>query len=66
MSTTAPTCRSLDRKYAGADQKSFPCYMIDGYIVSANVQVNTIETIDTDFRYSDHNPVRMSFRLLPE
>lgn len=66
MSTTAPTCRSLDRKYAGADQKSFPCYMIDGYIVSANVQVNTIETIDTDFRFSDHNPVRMTFELKTE
>ena len=61
--TSAPTCRSLDRAYEGADQDHFWFYMIDGFIVSDNVQVNMVETLDQQFRCSDHNPVRMTFTL---
>ena len=66
MDTSAATCRSLDKAYAGADPDHFYCYMIDGFIVSSNVQVHSVETVDTRFLYSDHNPVRMTFTLLPE
>ena len=66
MSTSAPTCRSLDRVYEGADQNDFWFYMIDGFIVSDNVQVNTVETLDLQFTCSDHNPVRMTFTLKQE
>ena len=66
MNTSAPTCRSLDKAYEGADQNNFWFYMIDGFIVSANVQVNTVETLDQQFRCSDHNPVRMTFTLKQE
>ena len=37
---------------------------IDGYIVSDNIEASSIN-IDTDFAYSDHQPVLMTFRLLP-
>ena len=36
---------------------------IDGYIVSDNIEASSIN-IDTDFAYSDHQPVLMTFRLL--
>ncbi|MBR4142333.1 MAG: endonuclease [Firmicutes bacterium] len=66
MNTDAATCRSLDKAYAGANRDDFFCYMIDGFIVSANVKVNEIRTLDTQFVYSDHNPVRMTVTLMPD
>ena len=38
--------------------------VVDGFLVSSNVQVNMVENINTDFAYSDHNPVLMSFSLV--
>lgn len=38
---------------------------VDGFIISENVEMIAYETMDTGFAYSDHNPVRMSFRLKP-
>ncbi len=66
MDTSAATRRSLNRAYAGADPERFFCYMTDGFIVSANVRADGIRTIDTGFQYSSHNPVRLTFTLLPE
>ncbi len=36
---------------------------LDGFIVSDNVEVISCEVIDTGFANTDHNPVRMTFRL---
>ena len=67
MDKDSPTCRSLDKAYAGADKARFQFYQIDGFIVSDNVQVENVETQDDhDFQYSDHNPVVMEFILMPE
>ncbi len=52
-----PTCRLLDKPYDGTNQ----VYIIDGFIVSPNVTVNAVNTIDLDFEYSDHNPVELKF-----
>ena len=65
MDSTFPTCRSLDRVYAGADPASFQYYMIDGFIVSSNVQVISLETQNLNFTSSDHNPVLLHASLLP-
>ena len=65
MDCKIPTCRSLDRALAGEDLKGFQFYLIDGFIVSANVQADSVETLDYGFRCSDHNPVRMVFSLKP-
>ena len=62
MDTSHPTCRSLDRPYDREDE-SFQFYMIDGFIVSPNISVDSMETIDLDFENSDHNPVMMTFTL---
>ena len=57
MDPASPTCRSLDQPYAGADHNGFQYYLIDGFIVSDNVSVASVETRDLDFVCSDHNPV---------
>ena len=36
---------------------------LDGFIVSDNVEVISCEVIDTGFAVTDHNPVRLAFRL---
>lgn len=66
---TYPTCRSLDRVLIDAEDKSpesFQYYMLDGCIVSDNIQVNHVETINTEFKCSDHNPVVVKFVLKSE
>ena len=63
MDPRVPTCRSLDRPYAGADPKDFQYYVIDGFIVSGNVSVERLETLDQGFVSSDHNPVLLQVTL---
>lgn len=60
---SAPSCRSLDQPYAGADHNNFQYYLIDGFIVSSNVSVESVETQDLEFQNSDHNPILMKVKL---
>ncbi len=62
MNTSHPTCRSLDRAYDRGDP-GFQFYMIDGFIASANITVESMETLDLDFQNSDHNPIQMTLTL---
>ncbi len=39
---------------------------LDGFIVSDNVSVLSSEVIDTGFKCSDHNPVKLIFELMEE
>lgn len=59
---TVPTCRSLDKAYLG-NRNEQVMYVIDGYIVSDNIKVNGVETVDLNFQYTDHQPVVMDFTL---
>ena len=63
MDDTHPTCRSLYKVYKDADKSGFQYYMIDGFIVSNNITINSLETIDLDFKNTDHNPVSMKVSL---
>lgn len=54
-----PSCRNADQPY-GID--SF-VVTVDGFIKSANVEVISSDVIDTQFQYSDHNPVYLEFKL---
>ncbi len=55
------TCRGADIPYtAGVNFET----VIDGFLYSDNVEVIFEETIDTGYAFSDHNPVKMTFRLL--
>ncbi len=61
-----PTGRSLYTAYTDEFLSGTQYYVIDGFIVSNNIQVDLIETIDYEFLYSDHNPVRLEITLLDE
>lgn len=63
MDNSNPTCRSLDQAYAGADHDNFQYYMIDGFIVSSNVRVDSVQTRDLEFKNTDHEPVVMQVTL---
>ena len=60
---SAPSCRSLDQPYEGADHNNFQYYLIDGFIVSSNVSVESVETQNLEFKNSDHNPILMKVKL---
>jgi endonuclease/exonuclease/phosphatase family metal-dependent hydrolase len=63
MDNKTPTCRTLKEPYVGADKSTFQYYMIDGFIVSDNIHVESLETVDLDFVCTDHNPVVLKFTL---
>ena len=53
------TCRGVDIPYEkGVTYRT----TVDGFIVSSNVTA-TATNIETDYAYSDHNPVRLTFAL---
>ena len=66
MDAKIPTCRSLDQPYKDADKSSFQYYVIDGFVVSANVAVASCTTQDVGFVHSDHNPLVMEVTLTVE
>ncbi len=54
-----PSCRNADQPY---NEESF-VVTVDGFLVSDNVTVKDANTVDTRFKWSDHNPVFMDFEL---
>ena len=54
-----PSCRNADSPYHQGQY----VLTVDGFMVSANVTVESAGVIDTGFRWSDHNPVTMTFTL---
>ena len=63
MDNSNPTCRSLDKVYKNADKKDCYYYMLDGFILSKNLQVDSIKTENLNFKNSDHNPVILKATL---
>jgi endonuclease/exonuclease/phosphatase family metal-dependent hydrolase len=59
---SSPSCRSLDKPYDG-NRENFQFYIIDGFILSPNVELISVQTRDLDFKNSDHNPVKLTFSL---
>lgn len=58
--TNAPTCRGADIVY---EKNVDYTVVIDGFIVNDKISVVSIENIDLDFKYSDHNPAKLVFKL---
>ncbi len=54
-----PTCRNCDIPYK---EGNFTI-IVDGFLVTDNVETVSVENVKTDFVYSDHNPVVMEFKL---
>lgn len=53
------SCRNADGPYHPGQYK----LTVDGFMVTDNVDVIEADVIDAAFRYSDHNPVEMRFKL---
>lgn len=64
MDEDTPSCRSLDQPYKSAKKDSFQFYIIDGFILSSNIQVNSFKIDNLDFKNSDHNPALLEIVLL--
>ncbi len=60
---TLPTSRLLNEPY-DPKSKNTQYYVIDGFICSPNTIVESTKTIDTQFKYSDHNPVTIKVQLV--
>lgn len=57
-----PTARLLNEPY-NPDNPNTQFYVIDGFILSPNIELMEITTMDEQFRWSDHNPVFMEVLL---
>ena len=62
--SAVPTCRLLNQPYDPGDTVNTQYYVIDGFIVSPNVRIDSVRTVDAGFENSDHNPVRLSVTLV--
>ncbi len=60
---SVPTCRLLNQPYDPSDTVNTQYYAIDGFLVSPNVDVSSVKTLDLGFEYSDHNPVLLTVSL---
>ncbi len=56
---TTPSCRLLNQPYDPADTEHTQYYVIDGFILSPNVDLTSVTTLDCAFANSDHNPVSL-------
>ena len=62
--STVPTARILSAPYdISAEPEEKQIYCADGYILSPNVEISMVATVDQEFRYSAHNPVMLSVKL---
>ena len=61
-----PSCRLLNQPYDPSDTENTQHYVIDGFILSPNVELVSVKTLDEGFTYSDHNPVKLQVRLTSE
>jgi len=57
-----PSCRTLDQAYVPGENF---LTIIDGFLVSPNVTIDKIHTLDEQFTYSDHNPIKLVLKLNP-
>ena len=58
--TPKPTCRNADAPYREGHQF---VVTLDGFLTSDNVTVVSDAVLNSEFAYSDHNAVTMTFRL---
>ena len=60
---SVPSCRLLNQPYDPSDTANTQYYVIDGFIVSPNVTVESVEGLDLGFENADHNPVLITVTL---
>ena len=57
-----PTCRLLNQPY-DPNSDLTQHYVIDGFILSPNVEEVSVKTVNYDFHAADHNPVLLEAKL---
>lgn len=60
---STPTCRLLNQPYNPSDTVNTQYYVIDGFLVSPNLEPVSVQTLPEDFACSDHNPVLLELRF---
>lgn len=58
-----PSCRLLNQPLNPDDTANTQYYVIDGFILSPNLELVSVQTLDAGFKNSDHNPVRLEVNL---
>ena len=53
----------MNQPYDPSDAANTQYYVIDGFILSPNVRLRSVETLDLGFARSDHNPVLLRVKL---
>lgn len=60
VADNAPTYRLLNGPYEkGISQVG----VVDGFVVSPNINIEEVTVVDFEFKDSDHNPVKLTFKL---
>ncbi len=59
---TTSTCRGSDMPWIGNEDIIYTA-VIDGFIVSDNIDIVNVTNIDNNYLYSDHQPVVMEFKF---
>lgn len=59
----SPSTRNADVPYTPGSTLTLT---VDGFLFSDNIAFENFQVIDTQFQYSDHNPVVLEFRLTQE
>ena len=62
LDKNTPTARSIDQPFHRGENAEF---VIDGFLVSDNIDIILVEAIDLGFKRSDHNPVSAILKLQP-
>jgi endonuclease/exonuclease/phosphatase family metal-dependent hydrolase len=62
--TSVPTSRLNNKPYSGNPDDT-QLFGIDGYILSPNVSLGSVTTMDEGFEFADHNPVKARVTLIP-
>jgi endonuclease/exonuclease/phosphatase family metal-dependent hydrolase len=60
VDVSIPTNRSLKEAYKKGETFTS---IIDGFLLSPNIVIKEVKTLDLGFRHSDHNPVRIEIEL---
>ena len=58
----SPTTRLLNEEYSG-NYENTQLYVVDGFLISPNIECQSVETIENNFSYSDHHPVKINIKL---
>ena len=57
------TCRLLNQPYDPGDRENTQYYVIDGFLISPNLELVSVKTLNEEFEFSDHNPVLAELRF---